>query len=147
MPGVRVPGYALRIPPYASRPSPAVSSFGRLWQRGMKLEVSPRWSVEMDKIERQKQLHGIEDAIHGLVDDLDREHKSLRALAVKIEELEKVAEDAGLERVKLALRAAYVNVSQTGSKLVKAHMDLTIPATVFRADGEEEPQEQQEKKE
>lgn len=76
--------------------------------------------------------------LHDLVSDLDTFHKQLKKLTNRLENLEKEAQESGLERVELALRDAYVKMSNAGASLVEAHLDLGVPPTVFQPDHEEE---------
>lgn len=88
---------------------------------------------------------GIKEDIQRLVDELDKVHKHLRQINKGMEEVEIAAGEIGWERVKFALRAAYVKVSQSGSKLVEAHMDMTIPPTAYEQVGHpEKPKDQSE---
>lgn len=82
----------------------------------------------------QRTRSDIKDKVAGLVAELGEAHKQLRALNSKLEEIEAEAGEADLERVKLSLRAAYVKISQAGSKLVEAHADMTISPTAYQSD-------------
>lgn len=73
----------------------------------------------------------ISESVQELVDRLHTLHKQLRELANDVEKTELEAGDAGLDRVKFALRDAYVRISQAGSYMVEAHLDLGIPATAY----------------
>lgn len=85
----------------------------------------------MAKDKQHEERRELKDQIEDLVKELDSIHKNLKAFANKIESLETRAGELGLDRVKFALRDAYVQISQSGAKLVDAHLDLNVPPTVY----------------